>query len=159
VTRRDDVEESNIQLLAASVCHFGRTRQISFVHILLGRLIPGRFKRSGKSNEITVAFVGAATGSTSLPTEATLFQNFPNPFVGTTAIAYALPVSQHVTLKVFDILGREVMALVNEEQSPGFKSVEFDAGKLPSGVYTYRLIVGGGSDKGFVSAKKTVLLK
>jgi hypothetical protein len=95
----------------------------------------------------------------SLPKEVMLYQNSPNPFIGKTVIAYALPVSQHVTLKVFDMLGREVATLVTEEQSPGFKSVEFDAGKLSSGICTYRLIVGSGSGSGFVSVKKTVLLK
>ena len=71
-----------------------------------------------------------------------LYQNYPNPFNPTTTIQFAVGGTQHVSLKVYDVLGNEVALLVDEEKSPGNYSVEFNAGKLSSGVYIYRLAAG-----------------
>jgi hypothetical protein len=92
----------------------------------------------------------------SLPTECVLYQNFPNPFNPTTTILYAIPVgTRHaVSLRVFDVLGREVATLVNEVQDAGFKSVTFDASNLASGVYLYRLQAGS-----YVSVMKMMVMK
>jgi hypothetical protein len=75
----------------------------------------------------------------SLPTEYRLEQNYPNPFNPTTTILFSLEHPQHATLKVFDVLGREVATLVNGELNPGQHSVVFDAKNLPSGMYFFRL--------------------
>ncbi len=83
-----------------------------------------------------------------------LQQNYPNPFNPSTVISYRLPVSADVTLKVFDVLGREVETLIQEHQSAGVHSVRFNASNLPSGVYLYRLQAGNYSD-----TKKLLLLK
>jgi tetratricopeptide (TPR) repeat protein len=72
-----------------------------------------------------------------------MLSNYPNPFNPTTVIGYQLSVSGHVTLKVYDILGREVTTLVNESQNPGIHSATFDASRLASGVYFYRLTAPG----------------
>jgi len=75
-----------------------------------------------------------------VPESYTLYQNYPNPFNPNTIIAYALPVASNVTLKVYDVLGREVATLINHErQSAGRYAIPFDAGALASGVYFYQL--------------------
>lgn len=70
-------------------------------------------------------------------------EHSPNPFSGTTTIRFVLADPRHVTLKVFDMLGREIVTLVNSLLPPGQHSVVFSAGDLPSGVYYYRLQAGG----------------
>jgi len=75
----------------------------------------------------------------SIPLKFQLFQNYPNPFNPTTTIRFSIPHREHVTLKIFDVLGREVATLVNGELNPGEHSVVFDAKDLPSGMYFFRL--------------------
>jgi photosystem II stability/assembly factor-like uncharacterized protein len=71
-----------------------------------------------------------------------LYQNYPNPFNPSTTIKYVLPHQSFVSLKVFDVLGRELTMLVDEQKQPGEYSVTFNASELPSGVYFYRLRTG-----------------
>ena len=84
----------------------------------------------------------------------TLFQNYPNPFNPSTTIKYHVPRASHVTLSVYDMLGREVAALVREKQEAGLHQVEFEGAGLPSGVYFSRLRAGD-----VVRVKKLVLMK
>jgi len=70
-----------------------------------------------------------------------LYQNYPNPFNPSTIISYQLSAISYVTLKVYDVLGRELKTLVNIRQNAGNHKVSFDAGNLSSGVYLYRLVV------------------
>ncbi|MFH1196800.1 MAG: T9SS type A sorting domain-containing protein [bacterium] len=96
------------------------------------------------------------------PSTFELYQNYPNPFNPTTTIRYAVPTVetgyipslQYVTLKIYDILGSEVTTLVNEQKSPGYYEVEFDASRLSSGVYFYRIVTGN-----FVKTKSMLLVK
>jgi hypothetical protein len=88
------------------------------------------------------------------PLTLLLKQNYPNPFNPITRIEYAIPKTSHVSLKVFDLLGREVATLVDEEQGAGFKSVEFDGKGLASGVYFYKL-----KSRGFLLTKKLILVR
>lgn len=88
------------------------------------------------------------------PKEYKLSQNFPNPFNPNTNITYQLPQSGFVTLKVYDMLGKEVAVLVNEQKNPGYYNVNFDASGLSSGIYFYRL-----ETNGFIDGKKLILLK
>ena len=83
-----------------------------------------------------------------------LEQNYPNPFNPRTMISWQLPVSSHVTLKVYDVLGNEVATLVNEHKASGVYQVEFDGSKLASGVYFYKLTADN-----FSQAKKLMLMK
>ncbi len=91
---------------------------------------------------------------TSLPTKLELWQNYPNPFNPTTTIQYAIPKAEHVTLKVYDELGKEVSTLVNENKEAGQYSVTFDGNGLASGIYLYSLRCGN-----FSQVKKLLLLK
>ena len=89
-----------------------------------------------------------------VPSEIFLSQNYPNPFNSSTIIKYELKESGIVKIKVYDILGNEVLELVNEAQEAGYHSVNFNAYNLPSGVYIYTLQVNGFSD-----SKKMLLIK
>jgi hypothetical protein len=89
-----------------------------------------------------------------VPVAYALSQNYPNPFNPSTMINFALPKSGNVSLKVYDILGREVSTLVDGNMNAGYHQVNFNASKLASGVYFYRLTAGD-----FVSVKKLMLLK
>ncbi len=87
--------------------------------------------------------------------EFTLFQNYPNPFNPSTRISYSLPNSGYVSLKVYDILGREIETIVNEFQKAGTYAAHFDASNLASGIYFYELQVGNE----FVETKKMLLMR
>jgi len=89
-----------------------------------------------------------------LPKEFALFNNYPNPFNPTTTINYSIKQDGLVSLKVYDILGKEVATLVNENKPPGKHSVKFNASNLPSGIYFYRIVSGN-----FSATKKLILLK
>ena len=82
-----------------------------------------------------------------------LYQNYPNPFNPSTIIGWQLPVGSHVSLKVYDILGREVAILVNEEKPAGVYKFSFNADNLASGVYFYIL-----KSDNYTSVKKMILL-
>jgi hypothetical protein len=71
-----------------------------------------------------------------------LSQNYPNPFNPSTELGFQLPNSSHVTLDVFDVVGRDVAALVNDYRAPGSYTLTFDGSHLASGVYFLRLVAG-----------------
>jgi len=98
--------------------------------------------------------VGVNNNTTVTPGSFNLAQNYPNPFNPVTQIRFDIPKQSFVTLKVYDILGREVSNLVNEMRSPGSYLVDFNATSLSSGVYFYRLQAGS-----FESVKRMVLVK
>ena len=89
-----------------------------------------------------------------IPKHFELFQNFPNPFNPTTNIKYQITKSEFVKLTIFDITGKEISKLVNENQNVGDYKVNFDADNLPSGIYFYQL-----KTESFIETKKMVLLK
>jgi hypothetical protein len=89
-----------------------------------------------------------------IPEEFNLYQNYPNPFNPSTTIIYEIPERHLVSIAVYDLLGREVAVLINEEKSAGEYEVEFNGSELSSGIYFYQLKAGS-----FVETKKMILLK
>jgi hypothetical protein len=98
--------------------------------------------------------VGVTKEGSDLPLEFTLSQNYPNPFNPSTTIRYQLPIRSIVTIKMYNILGKEITTLVNEKKDAGKYSINFNGSSLPSGVYFYRIQAGS-----FAETKKMMLLK
>ncbi len=88
------------------------------------------------------------------PSEFSLAQNYPNPFNPSTTISFQIPRESHVTMKIFDLIGREITTLVDETKPVGTYRVSWNSGNQSSGIYFYRLTAGS-----FVSVKKLVLLR
>jgi hypothetical protein len=106
------------------------------------------------NDSITAIITGIAENESNIPKEHSLKQNYPNPFNPSTTIEFALPQSDFVTLKVYNILGEEVAALVSERLSAGKYKYEWDAGNLASGVYLYRI-----NASEFQEVKKMILMR
>jgi hypothetical protein len=89
-----------------------------------------------------------------VPGKFSLLQNYPNPFNPSTTITIALPHDAHVSLEVYNTLGQKVAQLLDELMTAGYHSVTFDASRLASGVYLYKMKAGD-----YVATKKLLLLK
>jgi len=100
------------------------------------------------------SLVNITSNENKVPESFRLYQNYPNPFNPVTKINFALPKQGFVTIKIYDVLGREVRTLVNEVKTPGNYIVEFNANELASGVYFYKIEVNGFSD-----VKRMILIK
>ncbi|MCX6165876.1 MAG: T9SS type A sorting domain-containing protein [Ignavibacteriae bacterium] len=98
--------------------------------------------------------VGIKQISSEVPSGYSLNQNYPNPFNPSTNIRYQILNSKFITLKIYDILGKEIVTLINEKQLPGVYEVKWDASNYPSGLYLYRL-----QAVDFTDTKKLILLK
>jgi len=118
--------------------------------------------QSEPSEEIVVATTGVedtASDNETIPASFSLLQNYPNPFNPVTKIKFSVPLwrgegGRIVTLKIFDILGREIQTLVNDKLNPGTYEVTFDGSNYASGVYFYQLRAGD-----FTQINKMILLK
>ena len=108
----------------------------------------GNFTYYDLSNEVIVG----------VPTKFDLSQNYPNPFNPATKINYDLPFDSKVSIKLFDLSGREVASLVNEVKTAGYHTINFNASNLSSGVYFYKISAEGNGNS-FVSTKKMMLIK
>ena len=124
-------------------------------------LYTGRLRITGNTPDVGLIRIGLQTSnpngvaqSGELPVTFALEQNYPNPFNPSTAIRYQLAATAHVTLKVYDILGREVASLVNEVKPGGSFESTWDASAVASGMYIYRIEAGT-----FVQSRKMLLLK
>jgi hypothetical protein len=103
----------------------------------------------------TAVAIGINNNGSNIPDNYELEQNFPNPFNPKSVIKYSIPKSSIVTVKIYDMQGKEIAVLLNNEyKTPGRYAIEFDGVNLASGVYIYRLEAGD-----FVSTKKMVLVK
>jgi len=109
---------------------------------------------TGTSEDIVTEAIVGINELVDIPTHYELNQNYPNPFNPTTTINYSIPKSSFVTIKIYDVLGKEAVTLVNENKPVGNYRVHFNAGKFVSGVYFYRMQAGD-----FVQTKKIILLK
>ncbi|MAT58183.1 MAG: hypothetical protein CMF23_09450 [Ignavibacteriae bacterium] len=114
----------------------------------------GNYKLNPRQESDFVGFATSVEENGTIPTVFNLDQNYPNPFNPTTIISYSLPEAASVSLKVFDVLGREVQTLVNDVKNAGTYTVEFNANNLPSGVYIYRI-----ETPNYSSVKKMLLIK
>ena len=138
------------------------TGQVTFIvdrepynsELLVINIPPGTYNLNNINIVLTRTGATAVSETGGLPRAFTLAQNYPNPFNPTTKLSFVIGHSSLVSLKVFDVLGREVATLVDEEQKAGEKSVVFDARDLSSGIYYYRLNAGRFSD-----VKKMLLLR
>jgi hypothetical protein len=110
--------------------------------------------RSYLSEEDYGRFMALVKGEVGLPVEYGLAQNYPNPFNPATSIAYSVAGYVHTTLKVYNVLGQELVTLVHEVQEPGQYSVTWDASDVASGVYFYRLDAGD-----YSATRRMVLMK
>jgi hypothetical protein len=128
-----------------------------------GAIITWEDYRSGTNYDIYAQRVtadgslGGTTGVDNTVMAVNMFslnQNYPNPFNPSTKISWQSPIGSHQTLKVYDVLGNEVATLVDEYKTAGSYEVDFNATRLPSGVYFYKLQSGS-----FVESKKMIYLK
>ncbi|MCB0299438.1 MAG: T9SS type A sorting domain-containing protein [Calditrichaeota bacterium] len=117
-----------------------------------------KFDGNGDIYLDNIYFFSSATGIEEIsdvnPSAYALEQNYPNPFNPSTAIRFIQPNANHVTLKVYDLLGQEIATLVNEFKNAGAYEVTFDASNLPSGIYLYSISTGD-----FNAVKKMMLIK
>jgi hypothetical protein len=104
-------------------------------------------------------FVTDVAGDISTLKDFSLSQNFPNPFNPTTKINYQISMPSKVSIKVFDVLGNEIATLVDEYKSVGNYGVSFDASKLTSGLYFYKLEAKSNNKNIFREVRKMLLIK
>jgi hypothetical protein len=104
--------------------------------------------------EMLESFVTSVDNNQFTPGKFSMEQNYPNPFNPSTTIKYQIPVASNVSIKIYDILGSEVATLIDEFKAAGVYEVNFDASKLSSGVYLYKIQAGS-----FVQTKKMILMK
>lgn len=108
----------------------------------------------GWSARITAPESGAAT-----PPKFQLHGNYPNPFNPTTTISYSLPQTMNVQLTVYNVLGQKIATLINSDQQAGVQNVSWDASRVASGTYIYRIVAEAQDGQRFVREQKMVLIK
>jgi len=145
----DQVEEDYFSGIFTS-----RNREVEVNYIALdGGLVevqqPDTAYSGGVANVESITYsqrVGAATGIREIPAgvpgEFSLSQNYPNPFNPTTVFTITVPSPEFVSVKVYDLLGREIAELAGRTMTPGTYEITFDANDLPSGIYVYRMVAG-----------------
>ncbi len=145
--KRNSYPASGILTPVVAIYKEGTTKYSTFAY-------PGYGPTNVYFNAENLPAVGVKPIGTSIPDKYELSQNYPNPFNPVTNIEFKLMNSGFVSLKIYDLLGREVQNLINEYMNAGAYSISFDASNLNSGIYIYRLNVNGFSD-----TKKMILVK
>lgn len=149
-------QSSAFTLNVTGIAHNGKssgTYTISFSAVGWPAMLQGTFTATKISGSGITVSVKEVTNKI-VPEAFMLFQNYPNPFNPSTTISFALPSRSFVSLKIFDLLGREVATIVTEEMSAGSYSKQWNATNVSSGIYYYRLQAGT-----YIETKKLVLLK
>jgi len=115
----------------------------------------------GANFPVSVVDIPVTVEDETIPSQFHLSQNYPNPFNPSTTIRFSIPEESFVTLKIYDVLGNEIITLINEQKPPGIYEFEFDAEGLPSGIYFYNLqaIPFGRQAGEFIETNKMVLLQ
>ncbi|RKZ00384.1 MAG: hypothetical protein DRQ13_00525 [Ignavibacteriae bacterium] len=113
----------------------------------------GKDLTPGDPIEIIISSIEGSSNDLT-PAEFKLSQNYPNPFNPSTKIKYSLPTNEFVNITVYDLLGKAITVLINEQKPAGSYEIIFDASELPSGVYFYKLVTND-----FISTKKMILAK
>jgi len=143
---------SGVDTLNGAASYLDNEASYGLNHYLNLNLAGGSQVQDNKFGDQATGVVSVKTNN--LPVKYAISQNYPNPFNPTTNINYAIPVSGNVTLKVYNILGQEVTTLFQGFQKAGNYVANFDASRLASGVYLYRLQSGN-----FTATKKMILMK
>ncbi|MFN3560808.1 MAG: T9SS type A sorting domain-containing protein, partial [Chloroherpetonaceae bacterium] len=123
-------------------------------HLEVGKVYEYQLRETGFDGQVATLQTLSLTIRFNTARAFELAQNYPNPFNPTTTIRYQIPTAQTVSLKVYDVLGKEVATLVNGRQEAGSYSVPFNASRLSSGMYFYRLQAGE-----YVETRKMMLVK
>jgi hypothetical protein len=169
----DEIGAKDLVFAFPAVTSFGWTKYYVDVQVpsdpnvksLSVRIHPyARFTGTIYFDELQVEVINTVTdvkNNEVVPASYTLYQNYPNPFNPSTIISYTLPEVSRVTLKIYDMLGREVKTLINNEQPAGAYRVNWNGdnnfgSKVASGIYIYRIEAGSGK---FIQTRKMILLK
>jgi len=131
----------------------GATEKIGFA-IVSGANLSELITNTVTAKNKYAATISVKQISELIPNKYELYQNYPNPFNPTTIIKFAVPKNDFVRLKVYDILGKEVAVLLNGELEAGFYEFTFDASRLSSGMYFYKV-----ETNNFVDTKKMLFIK
>ncbi|MCX7797096.1 MAG: cohesin domain-containing protein [Melioribacter sp.] len=132
-----------------------RPSQAGLSFLIIIEVSDGSLKAtSSRTVKVSNTVTGLEEEEAGVPKEYALMQNYPNPFNPVTTIRFALPKESHVKLSVYNILGQEVATLVNGNMSAGYHRVEFDASRLNTGMYIYKIEAGE-----YVSMKKMMYVK
>ena len=149
--RDEGVYRSNVEGLEWTMAGYPAVDVQAITFDQNGRMFLGTSDGVFRSRQITT---GIEQNRSVGPLTFALEQNYPNPFNPTTTISYQLPEVNRITLKVFDVLGREVATLVNNVEGPGYKTMQWNASGVASGFYFYKLQAGD-----FTQTKKLILLR
>ncbi len=149
--------KSDVGLRGLGTSPTGRSYEFTDMKVQSGTLY--EYKIQSVSTSGAVEDLSTISVTANVPRAYALYQNYPNPFNPTTVISYQLSAVSHVTLEVYDVLGREIATLVDGQQNAGAYKVNFDGAIYPSGVYFYRIDAVGVNGKRYVAIKKLMLMK